>query len=344
MSTSTHQSTSGNRIGLGLLGAPAVPEMVALAQLAEGCEYESVWVAETRIMRDAMVPCAAIALGTSRLKVATGIVNVYTRGAVLNAVSFVSLEEIAPGRIIMGLGPGSPLVLEPQGYAFDKPVTRLRETIDVIQRLHRGEQVQFVGKAIEVHGAQLEATPPREHIPLYLGVTGPKALELAGEKANGVMLNAFLPASYVERAIERVAAGARRAGRSPSDVDIAGAVVVSVDEDAAAARDRARPFIAMYLSLFPNLARETALADALVERIRNTFREHGQDAAGALVDDDVVDSLTVSGNVEDCRVRLGHYREAGLALPIVFALEPNVEQAIRTLGARAAYHSSPAPM
>ena len=269
-----------NRIGLGLLGAPSVPEMVTLAQVAERCGYESVWVAETRIMRDAIVPCAAIAAATSRLKVATGIVNVYTRGPVLTAISFVSLEELAPGRIIMGLGPGSPLVLEPQGYGFDKPVTRLRETIDVVQRLHRGERVDFTGKTMELHGAQLEARLPREHIPLYLGVTGPRALELAGETADGVMLNAFMPTTYVQRAIERVSAGARRADRDLGDIDIAGAVVVSMDEDAAAARDRARAFIAMYLSLFPNLARETQLPDALIGAISKAFHEQGQDRRG----------------------------------------------------------------
>ena len=174
---------TNKRIGLGLLGGPEVPKMVELSRLAEQHDFESVWVAETRLTRDGMVPCAAIAMATSRIKIATGIVNVYTRGAVLTATSFVSLDEVSEGRIIMGLGPGSPLVLEPQGYAFDKPVTRLRETIAIVQALLRGEAVNYSGKTMSVNGAKLEAPPPRSHIPLYLGVTGPKALELAGETA-----------------------------------------------------------------------------------------------------------------------------------------------------------------
>ena len=117
-----------HRIGLGLLGSPELLKMVELAQLAETHGFESVWVAETRLTRDGITPCAAIAMATTRLKIATGIVNVYTRGAVLTAVSFVSLDEVSQGRIIMGLGTGSPLVLKPQGVAFHKPLTRLRET------------------------------------------------------------------------------------------------------------------------------------------------------------------------------------------------------------------------
>jgi 5,10-methylenetetrahydromethanopterin reductase len=326
-------SVNGNgRIGVGLLGAPAVPQMVELAQLAEARGFESVWVAETRMTRDGIAPCAAIAMATSRIKIGTGIINVYTRGAVLIAVSFVGLDEVSEGRIIMGLGAGSPLVLLPQGVTFEKPLTRLRETIDVVQTLLRGETVTFEGQTIRVHEARLETTPPREHIPLYLGVTGPKALELAGEKGDGVMLNAFLPTSYVVRALERLDVGARRAGKRLEDLDVAGALVVSVDDNAEVARDRARAFIALYLSLFPNIAQETGLPDELVAGTREAFHGEGQAAAAEHIGDDVVDYLTASGTPEECRQRIEAYRAAGLQLPILFPLEPNVQMSIEMLG------------
>ncbi|MBI1878123.1 MAG: LLM class flavin-dependent oxidoreductase [Chloroflexi bacterium] len=321
-----------NRIGFGLLGAPAVLQMVELACLAEERGFESVWVAETRLTRDGIAPCAAIALGTSRIKIATGIVNVYTRGAVLIAVSFVSLDEVSQGRIIMGLGTGSPLVLLPQGVAFDKPLTRLRETIDVVQALLRGEEVSFAGETFNVAGAKLEMPPPRPHIPLYLGVTGPKALELAGEKGDGVMLNAFLPTTYVERALTRIETGAKRAGKTLADVDIAGAMVVSVDVDSKAAKDRSRQFIGLYLSLFPNIAQETGLPNDLIERTRAAFNQGGPTAAAAFIDDNVVDYLTASGTPIECRRRINEYRAAGMQMPILFPLDPNVKMAIETLG------------
>ena len=320
------------RLGFGLLGAPKVLEMVELAKLAEMRGFESVWVAETRLTRDGIAPCAAIAMATTRLKIATGIVNVYTRGAVLTAISFVSLDEVSQGRIIMGLGTGSPLVLQPQGVAFHKPLTRLRETIDVVQALVRGETVTFSGETIQVTGARLELTAPRSHIPLYLGVTGPKALELAGEKGDGVMLNAFLPTQYVERALDRVEAGAKRAGKNLAEVDISGALVVSVDADSKTAKDRSRFFIGLYLSLFPNIAQETRLPDDLIQQARTAFNQGGPEAAAAYIDDEVVDYLTVSGTPAECRRKIEAYRAAGLQMPILLPLDPNLQMVIETLG------------
>ncbi len=324
--------TSQQRIALGLLGAPEVPNMVTLARLAEKHGFESVWVAETRLMRDALVPCAAILLGTEHIKVATGIINVYTRGAVLCAASFVSLAEISPERIIVGLGPGSPLVLQPQGFDFKKPVTRLREYVRVVRALLAGECVNLKGETITIDAVELESTVADAAFPIYLGVTGPRALELAGETADGVMLNAFLPTSYVTHARERIKHGAQTAGRDAQTVDIAGAVVVSMDQDTALAFARARKFIALYLSLFPNIAKETGLDDATLTAVQTTFKESGQDAAAALIGDDIVNSLTASGTPEQCAQRIGDYRDAGLSLPILFPLAPNTELVIRTLG------------
>lgn len=320
------------RIGLGLLGAPAVPGMVELARLAERNGFESVWIAETRLTRDGIAPCAAIAMATSRLKIGTGIINVYTRGAVLISVTFVGLDELSNGRMIMGLGTGSPLVLQPQGVVFEKPLTRLRETIEVVRPLLRGEQVTYEGQTLSVRGAQLEVEPLRPAIPLYLGVTGPKALELAGEMGDGVMLNAFLPTAYVRRALERIAAGAWRAGRTLDDIDIAGVVIISVDEDPVTARDRARRFIALYLTLFPNIAKETGLPPELLAETRYAYNSDGPEAAARYIDDAVVNALTASGTPDECRERINAFRAAGLQLPILMPLEPTVRLAVETQG------------
>jgi 5,10-methylenetetrahydromethanopterin reductase len=215
---------------------------------------------------------------------------------------------------------------------FHQPLTRLQETIDVVQALIRGETVTFAGKTIQVAGARLEVTPPRRHIPLYLGVTGPKALELAGEKGDGVMLNAFLPTSYVERALLRVEAGAKRAGKSLAEVDISGALVVSVDPDSKTAKDRSRFFIGLYLSLFPNIAQETQLPADLIQQARAAFNQGGPEAAAAHIDDEVVDYLTASGTPEECRRKIEVYRAAGVQMPILFPLDPNLQMAVETLG------------
>ena len=255
---------SDRRLGLLFVGAPRVPEMVRLAGRAEENGFESVWMAETRMTRDGFVPLAAIASATDQIGLATGIVNVYTRGPVVLAVSFASLAELAPGRVTVGLGAGSPLVLAPQGVAWERPVTRLREYVDVLRPLLRGEEVSYDGEAVHLTGARIEdalgegGIGAGSELPLYLGVTGRRAVELAGATADGVLLNIGLPTSYVGRALGWLAAGAALAGRDSADIDVSMVVLVSPDEDSAQGKARALRFVALYLSLFPNIARETS--------------------------------------------------------------------------------------
>lgn len=320
-----------NRLGFGFLGAPSVPEMVALAQRAEALGYESAWVAETRFTRDGIAPVAAIAAATRTIKVGTAIINVYTRNPVVTAISFASLDEISGGRTIMGLGPGSPLILAPQGVAFDKPLARLREYAQVVQQLLAGEKVTFKGKVVEIEGVQLELKPVRSHIPLYLGVTGARAMELAGEIGDGVLMNAFLPTSYTRRSVELVERGAHKAGKTLSQVEVCGCLVVCVEEDSRRAKDQVRPLIALYLSVFPNIARETELPPDFVARTRGVFQTDGLMSAARLITDEIVDSLVVAGTEAECRARIAQYRDAGLQLPILFPVDGNYAAALEKL-------------
>jgi 5,10-methylenetetrahydromethanopterin reductase len=318
-------------------GAPRVPEMVALAQRAEERGFDSVWVAETRMTRDGFVPLAAIAAATARVRVGTGIVNVYTRGPVVLAISFAALAELAPGRVVMGLGAGSPLVLAPQGVAWERPVTRLRETCEVVRPLLRGEKVRYDGETIRLDGAQVqdllaaEGGIGRGEIPLYLGVTGRRAVELAGELADGVLLNVCLPTAYVERALGWLRDGAARAGRDAARIETAMAILTSPDADSATGKERAHRFVALYLSMFPNIARETGLDAELVAATRAAFENGGIDAAVRVVPRSVVDLLCAAGTPAECRERLEEYRAAGVELPVLIALEGSLELALDAL-------------
>jgi 5,10-methylenetetrahydromethanopterin reductase len=327
-----------NRTGLIFVGAPSVPEMVMLAQRAEAEGFESVWVAETRLTRDAVTAVAAIAGATRRLRVGTGIVNVYTRNAALLALTFATLDELAPGRIVMGLGAGSPLVLAPQGVQFERPLTRLREYCEVIPRLIAGEAVSYAGEAVRLDGARIEdvlarssVAQPRRRIPLYLAATGPRAVEYAGTVADGVLLNVCLPTRYVRERVSRLEAAAERAGRGAGEIEVGMCIVVSPHADARSGRDAARRFVAVYLSLFPNVARETGLDQVAIEALRAAHALGGVDAAALLVGDDVVGKLTASGTVEDCRRRIDEYRAAGVELPVLAPVDGALELTIASL-------------
>lgn len=322
------------RLGLAFLGEPAVPKMVEAARRAESLGFESVWVAETRFARDGFVPAAAIAARTGRILISTGVVNVYTRNPVILATSYATLDELSGGRAVFGIGPGSPLVLGPQGHSFDRPLTRLREYVEIGRRLISGEEVHYAGETVDVRGVQLEFAPVRASIPVYLGVTGPRAMRMAGEISDGVLMNGFTSCSYVRRSIEKIEAGAPAAGRSPDDIDLAIGLVTSVDDDADVARDRVKPLIAMYLARFPNIARETGYGEEYLEEVRREVRKRGLEAGARLVSEEVVDDLAAAGTPGHVRDRIGEYRGAGIQCPVLFVVGPNLDETLEaTVGA-----------
>jgi 5,10-methylenetetrahydromethanopterin reductase len=268
-------------------------------------------------------------MGTRSIQLGTSAVNVFTRGAVLTAITFAALDELAGGRAVLGIGPGSPLVLAAQGYGFERPVTRLREFVAGVRAVWRGEP--FAGRYVRVDGVRMEFTPPRAEIPIYLAVTGPRALELAGEVADGVILNAFTSTGYTRRAVERLRAGAAASGREAEGCPVTGAVVVALDDDAGSGRDAVRPLVATYLTGFPNIARESGLPESELERLREARRLGGLEAAARAIPDEVVDMLTANGSAADCRRRVAEYREAGMTEPILFTAPSQFDRVVREL-------------
>lgn len=319
------------RLGVAFLGEPAVPEMIRITQQAESLGFESVWVAETRFARDGFVPAAAIAASTKKIKISTGVVNVFTRNPVILAISYATLDELSGGRTIFGIGPGSPLVLEPQGHSFKKPITRMKEYIEVARRLIAGEEVHYQGEFVNVQGVKLEFTPCRPSMPIYLGVTGPKGMQAVGEFADGVLMNGFTSCAYVRRSIEHIRAGAARAGRDAGQVDHALGLITSVDRDADVARNRLRPFIAMYLTRFPNIAQETGYSDDFLAKVQAAVNAGGLEAGAKLIPEEVVDDLVAAGTPEHVRRRIGEYREAGIQCPVLFTVGDNIREVLDSL-------------
>lgn len=319
-------------IGLELPGEPSVPEMMALARQAEAAGFESVWLTETRFTRDAVTTAAAIATATHTARVATAVVNPYTRGAVLTAVTAATLDEVCGGRFVLGIGPGSPTVLDRQGIRFDQPLLRLRETVEVVRRLLRGEDVSFSGKTIQVTRARLDFPPLRSEIPIYFGVTGPRALALGGEIADGVILNGFVSQAYTGRAVEIVRSSAQAAGRNPDDIAITASIIVSVDADHEIALDAVRPLVALYLAEFPNIARESGVAEDVLSQIAAAHQREGAHAAAQFVSDDIVTELACAGTLTDVQEGIARRRANGVNLPIVSFAQPSMVSWLEQIG------------
>jgi len=319
---------SDTRIGLGFLGGPDLRRLVELGKLAEDSGYDSLWHAETRVTRDSVTAMTALLLATERVRVGSAAINVYTRGPALTAITWAALAEAAPGRVILGVGPGSPDPLAQQGYGFDYPVSRLAEFVRAVRAVWTEQPpVSFTGRFTRFE-ALVPELQPSQVPPVYFCVTGPRALNCAGSMGDGAVLNAFMPTPYVRAAREKLDSGAGRRFTG----EIAGALVTAIADTVREAAARVRPILATYLVYFPNLARETGLAPEFLDRLRRLAREDGLPATFPELPDELVAEHAVLGPPESCRERLAAYREAGLQLPILFPDPASEEAAARELG------------
>ncbi len=324
------------RIGMAFLDRPSPREQIRLVSDIEDMGYESAWITETRLARDAFTILGAFAANTSRLTLGTGIVNTWTRGPALMAVTFATLHEMAPGRIVAGLGAYWDPLAWKQGIDRRKPLSQMREYVDVMRRLfaleesvtHETELVQVRDISLDLgHGV---ARNPID-VDIYLGPTGPKAMQLAGEIADGVLINGLLSTDYTRSAVENIEIGVSRAGRNSADVERPQFVNVAMGEDGAAAREEARYLVTKYLGQQPHIAKASGVDDDHLARINEVMggwpaRPGGVEDAMQLVGNDIVDRLTISGTAAECRDRIYEWVDAGATYPIIVPITNNYDE------------------
>lgn len=307
------------------------------ARYAEERGFEAVWQAESRLVRDAIVPMAAYAAVTERIKIGSGVINNWTRNIGLLAATFLTLDDLAPDRIICGIGAWWDPLANNVGIDRRKPLLAMRETVTVLRKLLNMEEVTFEGEFHQVKGIQLDVvhgrTEPR-NVPIYIGATGPQMMELTGEIADGVVLNYCVPPSYNDEAMERLGAGAARAGRSLEDIDRPQLIVCSVDHDPDAAMDSSRELLTQYLAQQPHIAKASGVSQEVVKEIQSILgwpATHDQiQQAKHLVSDDLVSRITASGTPEEARRKVQQYLDHGATAPILYSVGGDVKLLIDT--------------
>jgi len=298
---------------------------------AEERGFEAVWQAESRMVREATVPMAAFAAVTERIKVGSGVVNNWTRNVGLLASTFVTLDDLAPGRILLGIGAWWDPLASKVGIERRRPLLAMRETVEVVRRLLAMERVTFDGEFVRMRDVEIDVVHGRREprdVPIYLGATGMRMMELAGEIADGVVLNYLVSPSYDARALEALAAGAARSGRSVEGVDRPQLVVCSLDEDRDTALERARELVTQYLGQQPHIMKASGVDRSLLGEIGKvlTWPAGPEEIRRAmkLVPDEVVQLLTASGTAEECRAKVRDYVEAGCTCPVLYPLGDDV--------------------
>jgi 5,10-methylenetetrahydromethanopterin reductase len=326
---------SEDRVALYLQDKHPIRDGMRYVRHAEERGFEAVWQAESRLVREATVPMAAFAATTERIKVGSGVVNPWTRNVGLMASTFVTLDDLAPGRVILGIGAWWDPLASKVGIKRERPLLAMREYIEVLRRLIAMENVTFHGEFVDVSDIEIDIVHgdrSARHVPIYLGATGMKMMELAGEIADGVVLNYLVGPRYNADAMEHLAEGAARAGRSLEDVDRPQLVVCSLDEDRGAALERARELVTQYLGQQPHIGKASGVDQSLLDDIAKvlTWPAGPEEIrkAMALVPDEVVQMVTASGTPDECRAKVREYVDAGCTCPILYPLGDDVEAMI----------------
>jgi F420-dependent oxidoreductase-like protein len=307
--------------GLGL----SSEDQLAIVTEAERLGYDSVWAAEA-YGSDAATILGWIAGQTERIKIGSAIFQMPARSAAMTAMTAATLDQLSGGRMLLGIGSSGPQVAEGwHGQRFARQLQRTREYVAVVRKALNRERLEFHGETLELplpdgpgKALKLTIAPVQERIPIYLAAIGPKNTQLAGEIADGWIPIFFSPENVGELR-PLLEEGASRAGRSLDGFDIAPTVNVSIDDDLEAARDRMRPFIALYVggmgsrkqNFYNALAVRYGFEEA-ARKVQDLYLDGKRDEAAAAVPDELVDTVTLCGPADRVRERIGVYRDAGV--------------------------------
>ncbi len=315
------------RVALYLQDAHPLEDCIRYAKYAEEKGFEAVWQAESRLVRDAIVPMAAYAAVTSRIKIGSGVINNWTRNIGLLAATFLTLDDLAPDRILCGIGAWWDPLAKNVGIERRRMLLAMRETVDLFRRLLRLENVSFNGEFHHVTGIELDIVHGRReprNVPVFIGATGEKMLQLTGEIADGCLLNYCVPPSYNDRAMELLEAGARKAGRTLDAIDRPQLIVCSVDHDRDRAIAAAKQLITQYLAQQPHIAKASGVSHETVEKIQSILgwpatKDQIQKAM-QYVPDELILEITATGTPEEAKTRVKEYITRGCTCPVLYPL------------------------
>lgn len=285
------------------------------AQLADDLGYDSIWIPEAWAYEQFQL-LAEIAGVTKRLKLATGIANVFSRSPGLLAMSAATLDEISEGRVILGLGTSGKLVVENfHGVPYHKPLTRLRDTIRIMKALWAGQRLTpELSAEMELRHFKLEMTPFRSNIPVYVASLQEKAIREIGALADG-WVPTFWPYEHFADGLALVAEGARAAGRDLGAIELAPFVGIIPFDDVGFARSLIKPLVSFYIGgmgvYYHALFCRYGFADN-ANLVRELYNAGKRKEAAAAVADELVDAIAICGPRDHCRARLAEWGAHGV--------------------------------
>ena len=323
-------------LDIGLYSVSSTRDNRAVALKAEARGFKRVWLAEDHHSRDIFVQASAIASATETIKIALGIVNPYTRQPAQIAMGVADLEELGGPRVVLGFGAAWSAITA-HGIENPRPIRALKEASEICRRMLMGERVVYEGEIFRLPepGAKLGFEPVRKGVPIYFGTMGPRTLKMAVPQADGILFSVFSSPAFIEDRMAHIHNAVATSGRSIDDLDIAGYIIFSVDEDGQAARNAAKWVIAHYLARIADTTRaafaglDVGEIETLQKELRDAIHEERFASAVGSVPDHVVTALAVAGTPAECIERLQAFVAAGIKTPVLYhTLGPDRMRAI----------------
>jgi 5,10-methylenetetrahydromethanopterin reductase len=330
------------RIALYMQDKHPIQYELAMARYAEARGIAEIWQADTRLARDCVVLMSAFLTETRQTRVGSGVLPIWTRNPAVIAATWSTLWELAGktedgrSRVMLGLGAWWEPISSRVGVDRRRPLLAMREYVESIRALFSMEEVTYQGEFVQLDRVRLDVayadTSPRD-IPIYIGATGPKMLELAGEIADGVVLNYVVSVDYIRRAIELVRRGAEKAGKTLDDVDRPELIVCCLsDEDPQAAMLEGKTLVAYYLGTEPHIMKASNVDEDLIRQVQEFVgwpaTEEDYRRAAQLIPDAVVRDLMAVGTTEQCQEKVAEYIHAGVTCPILYPMMDDIKPVI----------------
>ena len=297
-------------------------EVVERVKVAEDLGVESVWVAEAW-GRDAFSILTQLALVTEKIQLGTAIVNVFSRTPAVLAMTFGTLDDLSQGRAIVGLGSSGANVIEHwHGVPFEKPATRLREYVQIINTIMKQEKLNYDGKVFKLErGFTAQFPTYRDHIPTYIASITPKSVMQTGEIADG-WIPIYWSKDKIGAGVDMLMEGAKKAGRTRADITVAPSTVVQITDAGTEeqVRMQARGPIAFYIGRMGTYYYEMLEShgyDEEVKKVKEGWAARDPRAAALGVSDRLLEQTAVVGPVESCAEQLDERRALGVDLPII---------------------------
>jgi probable F420-dependent oxidoreductase len=316
--------TLKTRIALSL-PAPtgSVTDTIAMAQQAEACGYDDVWLADAGGL-DALTLSPMLLEKTESVRVGIAVVPAYTRTPAVMASTLAVINQVYPGRFVPGFGTSSHAIIEGwHGLKLEKPLTRMTETVALLRTMLAGEKTGFAGETLSSKGYVQQPSEPK--IPIYLAALRAKMIERAAEIGDGVILNLF-PRSVLPRIMEHVGIGAERAGTRAEDIEIVCRHMVVVSDDKAAGRAAFRAgFVGYYATPVYNKFLAWAGYEEAAAEIRAGWAAKDRERTAAALPDELIDEIAIIGPPDECRELMRDYARGGIHTNIVSCIYPTPE-------------------